>query len=109
MTREDAAGARSLDRAEALELLGLHGDLLAEANLARRAADERHTVRVQRLVDGRRTRLSTRDGNARRDLSGLGADGALVTVAEVLDDRGLHRELDQVRGQGPDDVLQTQG
>ena len=104
MTREDAAGARSLDRAEALELLGLHGDLLAEANLARRAADERHTVRVERLVNRGRTRGRASHGDA--GLLGVLSDNLVVTLAEVLDDRGLHRELDQVQRQEPDDVLE---
>ena len=105
VTREDGASLRSLDRGEATELLGLDRDLLPEADLVGGAAEERDTVRVERLVDRRSTGLGARDGNARRDLSSLGADGALVTVAEVLDDRGLHRELDEVHGREPDDVL----
>ena len=109
MAGQDGAGARGLDRAEALELLGLHRDLRAEADLARRAADERDTVRVERLVNRGRARLGAGDGHTGGSLRGLVAERRLVAVAEVLDDRGLHRELDQVRGQGPDDVLQTQG
>ena len=104
MTREDAASARSLDRAEALELLGLHGDLLTKADLAGSATDERHTVRVKRLVD--RSRARGRAGHGDAGLLRVLGDGLVVTLAEVLDDRGLHRELDQVQRQEPDNVLQ---
>ena len=103
MTRENAAGARSLDRAETLELLGLHGDLLTEANLTRRAADERHTVRVERLVDRGRARGRASHGDA--GLLGVLSDNLVVTLAEVLDDRRLHRELDEVEREEPNDVL----
>jgi hypothetical protein len=97
--RTDALG---LDAAEALELLGLHRDLRAEAHLARRALDERHTVRVQGLVDRRRAGLGARDGDAVR---GFVCSLGLVPLAERLDDGGLHRELDPVERDEPYDVL----
>jgi len=44
---KDSSSALSLDRGESLKLLGLHGHLATEANLASSALDERDTVRVQ--------------------------------------------------------------
>ena len=105
MAGKDAASTRSLDRAEALELLGLHRDLLAEADLAGGTTDERHTVRVERLVNRRRARLSASDGDAA--LLRLLGNSLVVTLAETLDDRRLHRELDQVKRDKPDDVPTT--
>ena len=100
---KDAASARSLDRAEALKLLGLHRDLLAETDLAGGATDERDTVRVERLVDRGRARSRASHRDAR--LLGLLGDRRVVTLAEALDDRRLHGELDKVKREEPDDVL----
>ena len=79
-------------------------DSSTEANLARRAPDERHTVRVQALVD----RSSARLGTGKRHTTGLRSHLlallALVTGAEPADDRRLHRELDPVERDEPDDV-----
>jgi len=99
---QSGSNSLRLDTAKSLELLGLHGDLLPEANLASSALDERHTIRVQRLVDGGSARLGTSDGDTG---GGDGSSGGLdMPVAEVLDDSSLHGELDQVKGQEPDDV-----
>ena len=103
---EDGAGLRRLDGREAAKLFGLDRDLLPEADLVGSAAEEADTVRVQRLVDRGSARLSAGDRDARRGLDGLLADGTLVTVAQVLDDSGLHRELDEIHGHEPDNVLQ---
>ena len=103
MTREDVASARSLDRAEALEFLGLHRNLLAEADLASGTTNERDTVGVERLVDRRGARGRASHGDT--SLLGLRGDSGVVTLAEVLDDRRLHRELDEVEREEPNDVL----
>jgi len=95
-----------LDTAEPLQLFCLDAYFLAEADLANRAPDERCPVRVQRLVDGRSTGLSPRDRNTSLSpgTSGRGRS-LLVTVAEVFDHRGLHRELNQIERNKPDYVL----
>ena len=54
-------------------------------------------------MDGSSARGGAGEGDAGLGLLG---DGGEMAVTEVLDDRGLHRELDQVHGQEPDDVLQ---
>ena len=95
----------SLDAGEALELALAHLDaLVSEARTVSSTLEEADTVGVHRLVDG----SSARSGAGKRNLStgGLGSLGslALATVAESLDDGGLHRELDPVQGEEPDDV-----
>ena len=78
-------------------------DPTTEANLARRTADERHTVRVELLVNRGRARGRASHGDA--GLLGVLSDNLVVTLAEILDDRGLHRELDEIEGEEPNDVL----
>ena len=95
-----------LDAAEPLQLFCLDADLLAKANLAYSAADERRPVRVQRFMEGSSARLSPhdRDASLRAGTSSRRL-GLIVTVAEVLDHSSFHRELDQVEGNEPNDVL----
>lgn len=97
-----------LDAAEALELFGLHRnvDLAAKADLASGPLDERHTVGVQRLVDRSDTRLGAGEGDTSAG-RGLASDLGFVTSTESLDDGSLHRELDPVERDEPDDVLIT--
>jgi hypothetical protein len=95
-----------LDAAEALEFFGLHRDvnLAAKADLASSPLDERYTVGVERFVD----RSDTRLGAGERDTGtggGLASDLGFVTSTKGLDDGGLHRELDPVERDEPDDVL----
>lgn len=105
MARKDTASTRSLDRAETLELLGLHRNLLAEADLAGSATNERDAVRVQRLVDGSRTGLGARDRDAALVLLHLLGECLVVAGTEALDDRRLHGELDEVKREEPNDIL----
>ena len=56
-------------------------------------------------MDGCSARLCPCDGDARRGLLGLELDLAEMTVTEVLDDSGLHGELDEIHGHEPADVL----
>ena len=103
VARERLASALRLDAGEPLELLGLDRDTASEADLAGGTLDEGHTVRVEGLVDGGSAGLGAGEGNA-ASLGGLERLG-LVAGTELLDDGGLHRELDQVEGEEPDDVL----
>lgn len=97
----------SLDTAEALQLLRLHGDLATEADLASGALDERDTVGVERLVDGGSAGLGASDGDTlASSSSGSLCDGRLVTLAEPCNNGVLHAELDEVEGKEPDNVLQ---
>lgn len=77
----------------------MHG--LSEPDSPCNTLEERHTVGVQALVDRRSAGLGAGKGNTR---GGLRGELRLVTLAEVLDDGGLHRELDPVEGDEPDDV-----
>ena len=47
MAGQDSTGMSSLDTAEPLQFLRLHGNLSTEADLAGSPLDERHTVGVQ--------------------------------------------------------------
>ena len=105
MASEYGARLRSLKAREAAEFLGLDRNLLPEADLVSGTAQEGDTVGVERLVNGGSTRLSAGDRNAAGRLARLLAEGGLVTLAQVLDDRGLHCELNQVHGQEPNNVL----
>ena len=103
MTRERRTRLRCLDRAEPPQLIRLNMDSTTEADLARRAPDERHTVRVQALVDGLSAGLGADERNT-TGVAGLGLGGVLVALTEVLDGDGLRRELDGVGREEPDDV-----
>ena len=103
VTGEGGTCASGLDAAEALQLLGLDGYLLTESNLASRATDERHTVRVHALVDRGRARLSAGNGDTS---GGLLSHGSVVTLTKRLDDSSLHRELDPVERDEPDNILE---
>jgi len=94
-------GACGLDTREALEFLRLHRNL-AKADLASGPLDEGHAVRVQRLVHRGSARLGAGEGNT---AGGLVTFALFATLAEVLDDGGLHGELDQVKREEPDNVL----
>ena len=103
MTCERLAGLRSLDGAEAAKLVRLDVDLATETDTTGRTADEADTVRVQTLVDGRRTGL----GASERDTTSLDRLLPLcfqMTFSEVPDNSRLHEELDPVEGDEPDDV-----
>ena len=100
---ESGASLGSLDGTEALQLIGLHRYFLAEADLAGGTADERDTVGVERLVDGGGTGLSAGDGDT-SGLSGGGGSGEVAST-DALDDGSLHRELDPVEGDEPNDIL----
>ena len=88
-----------------MELIALDANPATETDLASGAADEANTVGVERLVDGSSTGLSASDGNTRLAGLGLGVLLGLALLAQVLDDGSLHRELDQVERDVPDDVL----
>ena len=105
MPRERLARLRGLDGAEAPELVGLDRDPAAEADLARGAADERDTVRVERLVDRHSAGLGAGDGNTAGGLAGLLAERGLVALTQPPDDCNLHGELVEVEGQEPDNIL----
>ena len=102
VTGEGGTCASGLDAAEALQLLGLDGYLLTESNLASRATDERHTVRVHAFVDRSRARLSASNGDTS---GGLLSHGGVVTLTKRLDDSSLHGELDKIERNEPNDVL----
>ena len=105
MPSKRLASVCGLDACKPLELGLAHLHALpAKANLARRALDKRHTVRVQTLVEGAHTRLRPRHRHALGRARDLPRHPRLVAPAEVLDHGGLHRELDQVERQEPDDV-----
>lgn len=105
MTREYRARLGSLDTREAAKLFGLDRHLLPEANLVRSATKEADTVGVEGFVNGRGARLCACDGDTSSGLLGLELDSPEMAVTEVLDDRGLHGELDQIHGYEPNDVL----
>ena len=96
-----------LIRAEPLQLLGLDADTSSKSNLPCCSSKESDTVRVQGFVDGSSPRLCAGNGDTigglRRLLSSLE-----TSVAEIFDDCGLHRELDPIERDEPDDVLQDQ-
>lgn len=100
--RQGSTNPLRLNTTKPLQLLRLHRDLLPEPDLPRRALDEAHTVRVQRLVDRCSARLGAGDGNTsgsdRRSLE-------LVPLTETFDDGGFHPEFDPVEWDEPDDVL----
>lgn len=106
---ENTTRLRSLDATQPPELVGGHpGGIAAEADLAGSAADEADTVGVERLVQGGGARLGADERNlASGGLGDGGGDLALLAGTEVLDDRGLHGELDQVEREEPDDVLKN--
>lgn len=99
------ANALSLYAAETLKLFGLHSNLSTEADLARHPLDERHTIRVQRLVDRSGAGLRTVDFEA--GLLDHLCLLALVALAEILDDGGLHGEFDPIERDEPNDVLKA--
>lgn len=100
---ESLASALGLDAAEPLELLGLDRDSASKADLAGGAFDEGDTIGVEGLVDRGGAGLGADQGNT----AFLGSLGGSERVAstELLDDGCLHGELDQVKGEEPDDVL----
>jgi len=100
--RQSSTGLVSLDASQTpqLVLVDLDG-VLTEADLAGGALQEANTVRVQALVDGSRARLSAGEWDAGLRLFEL---LPVLALAEVLDDGSLHRELDQVEREEPDDV-----
>lgn len=104
---EDSAGLGGLDTGEPLELVGSHlGGVGAEADLAGSTTDEADTVGVEGLVDGGSAGLGASERNlAVSLLSDHLGNLAGLALAEVLDDGGLHGELDKVERQEPDDVL----
>ncbi len=102
MPRERLARLRRLDAAEPLHLAVLHHHLLAEPYPARGAVQERHAVRVERLVDRLHARRRALHAHLRRGLR-------QPLVPQVLDEGGAHGELDPVEGDEPDDVLWAQG
>ena len=105
MAREHGARLRGLDTREAAKLLGLDRDLLSKADLVGGTTQEADTIRVEGLVDRGSARLGTGDRDAAGGLASLLAETGLMAVTQVLDDGCLHRELDQVHGHEPDDVL----
>lgn len=106
VTRKCLTRVVRLDATEPLQLLRLYAHLLAKANLADSTANERRPVRVHRLVYGCSARLGPNHRDACLSTSTSSRClGHLVTIAEVLDNCGLHRELDQVEGNKPDDIL----
>lgn len=104
---EDSAGLGGLDTGEPRKLVGGHlGGVGAEADLAGSAADEADTVGVEGLVEGSSARLGAGERNAAVSLfSNHLGNLAGLALAERLDDRSLHGELDKVERQEPDDVL----
>ncbi len=102
MPRERLARLRRLDAAEPLHLAVLHHHLLAEPYPARGAVQERHAVRVERLVDRLHARRRALHAHLRRGLR-------QPLVPQVLDEGCAHGELDPVEGDEPDDVLWAQG
>lgn len=102
VTSERGASACCLDAAESLQLLRPDGHLLTKPNLACCATNEGHTIPVKALIDRRHARLSANDGDTFRSLLRESLD---VTFTEVLDDRGLHPELNKVEGKEPYNVL----
>lgn len=103
---EGRASALRLDGAEPLELFGLDRDPSSKADLAGGALDEGDTVRVEGLVDGGSAGLGASEGNTSCAFEGSLVHSGFVAGTERLDDGGLHRELDQVKGEEPDDVLE---
>ena len=102
--RERLANSLGLDRAESLQLLRLHRDLSAKAYFTCRTLDERHTVRVERFVDGGSARL----GAGERDAGGSFFLGdTLMTLADSFDNGGFHCKFNPIQGDEPDDVLYT--
>src|ERR1700722_8878250 len=79
--------------AESLQLLGFHGNLLSKSNLASSTLDERHTIRVHRLVERGCARLSAGDRNALvRERPKLHC----VTCTEPFDDGSFHGKFDPI-------------
>jgi len=101
VTGQDSTGLLSLDAAEPLEFIRLHGNLSTKADLAGGTSDERHSVGVQRLVDRSSTRGGTGERNAR--LFSL-SDLTLGTDSQPFDNGSLHSKLDEIEGHEPDDV-----
>lgn len=56
-------------------------------------------------MDGRDARLGTRDGDTSGGTLRLELDSPVVTVADVLDDRGFHSKLDDIHWHEPADIL----
>lgn len=102
--RERLARLRRLDRAEAPQLIRLHVDLTTQTHTPRRPSNKVDTVRIQRLVDGRRARLRTRERHTTCCCRCFRTLRCLVPRTEVFDDGRLHRELDPVERDEPDDV-----
>jgi hypothetical protein len=100
--RKRLANSLGLNRAESLQLLRLHRDLSAKAHFTCRTLDERHTIRVERFVDGRSARLGAGewDAGGSRFL-----DDTLTTLADSLDNGGFHSKFNPIQGDEPDDVL----
>ena len=94
-----------LDAAEPLQLLWLDGNLSAEANLSGGPLDEGDTIGVQRLVDRGDTRSGLDQGNASSPDGSLVRGATFATLANVLDDSGFHRKLDEVEREEPNNVL----
>jgi hypothetical protein len=95
----------SLDRAEALEFFGSDRHLATKTDTTSGALDERHTVRVEGLVDRGSAGLSTSDRNTTRRRSRFVCYLPLATFADGFDDGSLHSELDPIERKEPDNVL----
>ena len=105
MTSKRLARLCSLDACKPLELALAHlHSLFAKADLARRALDKRHTVRVQALVDRAHAGLGPRHLHALGCARDLLLQLRLVSLAQVLDHRCLHGKLDHVKRQEPHNI-----
>jgi hypothetical protein len=106
MTSERLASMCGLDRRKALELGLTHLDLLSalEADAASSTLDERNTIPIQALVDTSNAAGSAGNGDTCALALDLVPQLLLVALAEVLDDGSLHRELDTVEREEPDEV-----
>ena len=109
MTRQRCTRALCLNTAESLQLFWFDGHLAPQANLPRRPTNERNTIRVQRLVNGRSARLSPSNRNPGTTCRLLHSQPLrlLVTATQPLDDSELHPKLDPIQRNEPDNVLPT--
>jgi len=105
VTGQNGTSMGGLDAAESLQLLWLDRNLSTKANLSGGPLDERDTIGVQRLVDGGDTRSGLDQGNASSPEGSLIRGTTFATLADVLDDSGFHRKLDEIEREEPNNIL----
>jgi len=97
--RELAAGLLRLARAESLELVVADRHPSSKPNAVGHAVQDPRAARVTRTEDTLRARLGAREWDTA--LCTRSTLRAQMALAEVLDHRRLHRELDEVEGEEP--------